>query len=264
MLYPNRGPFTAPTHGDSAVLILILLLIGVTLAVLLWVGTVWFQGYIYSEPVPQAYWRAPAAALVITLFWAVWCNLNYRNPGKYPGQLQFDSGEDRRFDKLWAVRDGKETLYTMRKSPRGQPEYVDLLSGRPWQQHPDAILIEENPGERVRFEAERDKDGKFRIVRGSLRYVDERGREMKEDLLGLLTIRKGGLLFMNLFLNLVHLAVWFLALWLLLRFQWSHALGLAFVFWLLMTFTVLHMVLYKAEEAGRNRLAPTATDNQPR
>ena len=32
-------------------------------------------------------------------------------------------------------------------------------------------------------------------------------------------------------LNAVFLAFWFVSLWLLLRFQWSHALGLAVAFW---------------------------------
>jgi hypothetical protein len=187
----------------------------------------------------------------------LWCYLNYRDPGKYPGQFMFESGEDRQFDKLWAVREGKETLYTMRKTARGQPDYVEKESGRPWQQHPDAIIIEENPGERVRFEAERDKNGKFKIATGrSLRYVDERGRDMTEDRLGALKLPRRGRLFLNFLLNLSHLVVWFLVLWLLLRFQWSHALGLAVVFWLLMTFTVLPMMLSKAEELGLQRPPP--------
>ena len=234
-------------------LTLILLLFGITLAVLLWIGTVWFQGYIYTEAVAQAHWRGAAAALAITLFVGLWCLLNYRDPGKYPG-FMFESGEDRRFDKLWAVRDGKETLYIMRKTPRGAPDYLEKESGRPWQEHPDAIVVEESPGEKVRFEAERNKDGKFKIATGrSLRYVDDRGRAMTESPLGVLDIPRRGRFLLNLLLNLLHLVVWFLVLWLLLRFQWSHALGLAVVFWLLMTFTLLHMVLSKAQELGQQR-----------
>jgi hypothetical protein len=243
-----------------AVLILILVLFGVALAVFLFAGTVWFQTYIYSEPVSGGYWRAPAAAFAITVFVALWCYLNYQNPGKYPGQFQFESGEDKQLDKLWAVRESKETLYTIRKTPRGLPEYKEPDSGRPWHEHPDAIVIEENPGERVRFEAERDKNGKFKIATGrSLRYLDDRGRTMSEDRLGVLTIPKRGTLFLNLLLNLFHLVVWFLALWLLLRFQWSHALGLALVFWLLLTFTVLPMLLQRAQDSGLQRPPASTT-----
>jgi hypothetical protein len=239
---------------------LIVVLLGVALAVFLLAGTVWFQTYIYSEPVAGVYWRAPAAAAVLTLFYVWWCYLNYQTPGKYPGQFQFESGEDRQLDKLWAFRDGREMLYTIRKNPRGMPEYIDPESGRPWQQHPDAIIIEESPGERARFEAERDKDGKFKTATGrSLRYLDEKGRSMTEDRLGLLTIPKRGRLILNILINLAHLLLWFLTLWLLLRFQWSHALGLAIVFWLLMTFTVLPMLLQKAAERGQERPPATTT-----
>jgi len=44
-------------------------------------GTVFIQGYIYSEPVEQVYWRAPAAALIVALFVAFWCSLDYKSPG---------------------------------------------------------------------------------------------------------------------------------------------------------------------------------------
>lgn len=235
-------------------LVLIILVLGVTLAVLLWVGTVWFQGYIYSEPVEQAYWRGPAAAAVITLFIAFWCWLNYRSPGQFPGQFQFTSGDDYQVKRLWAVRQGNETLYELTKNARGMAEYVNRPSNRPWQQHPDAIIVEEPTGDKVQFDAERDANGKFKVSSNkSLVYRDERGRTMAEDRLGQLTVPRRGLLFANLLLNLVHLGVWFAALWLVLRFQWSHALGLAVVFWLLMTLTILHMVLLRTEEVGRQR-----------
>ena len=42
-----------------------------------------------------------------------------------------------------------------------------------------------------------------------------------------MTRTRSSLLWGNLLLNLAHLLVWFLAFWLLLEFQWSHALGLA-------------------------------------
>ncbi len=47
-------------------------------------------------------------------------------------------------------------------------------------------------------------------------------------------------------LNLVHLLVWFGCLWLLMRFQWGHALALAAAAWLLMSFVVPAMILPQA------------------
>jgi hypothetical protein len=47
-------------------------------------------------------------------------------------------------------------------------------------------------------------------------------------------------------------------LWLALRFQWAHALGIAFGFWLISLF-VLPMILTRAEQVRKERLAPTQT-----
>ena len=43
-------------------------------------------------------------------------------------------------------------------------------------------------------------------------------------------------------LNLAHLLVWFLAFWLLLEFQWSHALGLAAILTVLWFIAVLRFM----------------------
>jgi hypothetical protein len=82
--------------------------------------------------------------------------------------------------------------------------------------------------------------------------VGGRGRIMSEDSIGYLPRPRRGLRFFNLFLNGLHLAVWFLCLWLVLRFQWAHALGLAFVSWLALTF-LLPALFSKAEETARQR-----------
>ena len=52
--------------------ILILLVLGVALIVVLWVGTAVLQSYLYTESSPELYWRAPAAGLAIALFVTFW------------------------------------------------------------------------------------------------------------------------------------------------------------------------------------------------
>jgi hypothetical protein len=65
---------------------------------------------------------------------------------------------------------------------------------------------------------------------------------------------------LNLFFNFGHLIVWFLGLWLLLRFQWGHALGFAVVAWLVMTLTILPMLLsYAGAAASGNQEIKTIT-----
>jgi preprotein translocase subunit SecF len=93
------------------------------------------------------------------------------------------------------------------------------------------------------FKAELTPDGKF--PSGTARYVEEDGkhRVMTEDQIGLVSTPKAGRTVANIVLNLLHFAVWFLCLWLLLRFQWPHALGLALALWLTLTLTIVPMIL---------------------
>jgi len=60
-------------------------------------------------------------------------------------------------------------------------------------------------------------------------------------------------------LNFLHLGLWFVCLWVFVRFQWSHALGLAIIMWLVMTLAVLPMVF---EQAGHRALAASASQRE--
>src|SRR5713101_796585 len=86
----------------------------------------------------------------------------------------------------------------------------------------------------------------------SLLYHDARGREMSEDSLGQLSTFHWGVLLACGFLNLFNLALWFVCLWMLLRFQWSHALGLAIIFWLISTILIVPTLLAKVDTAARS------------
>src|SRR5262249_40196924 len=60
----------------------------------------------------------------------------------------------------------------------------------------------------------------------------------------------------NLFLNFVHLGLWFVAFGLVLRFQWSHALLLAIILWLGMSLAILPMLLGQAGAQSMERRGP--------
>jgi hypothetical protein len=80
---------------------------------------------------------------------------------------------------------------------------------------------------------------------------------MYEGQLGRVSTFYAGRLILNLFLNFLHLLIWFIALWLLLRFQWPHALGLAIVLWAVMLLFIVPQVLKLAEDtARRNETTP--------
>jgi hypothetical protein len=240
-----------------------LALIFAAVTALFWAGTLFFQAYIYSEPVADLYWRAPLAAFALSLFLGFWCMLAYRNPGRYSGSfLEFSASEVEQYDKFVSVKNGKETVYTARRNSQGNLEYRSP-NGRPWNRSDadgivEAIIVEEKDGTKSRFEAELTPDRKFKAGPGQEeRYVEVggRGRVMTDQYIGRVYTERRGREFAYILLNLAHLADWFLCLWLLLRFQWSHALGLAVVLWLVMMLAVFPLLAARTKAAVQEKPA---------
>jgi hypothetical protein len=243
----------------------ILALVFLAVMVVLWAGTMFLQGYLYSEPVSQIYWRAPLAALVLTLFLAFWCSLDYRHPRHYNALFDFTARDDEKFDKFIAEKNGKEIPYAARSDAQGRTEYRDP-QGKKWARSDSegvikAITVQTKDGQKLRFEAELI-EGKFKAAQGQpVRYVEVDGekRVMTDEYIGQVSVVRWGRVLANLFLNFAHWVVWFLCLWLLLRFQWSHALGLGLALWAVLTF-ILPTLFNKTEElAKRNALPPSTT-----
>ena len=237
-------------------MIWVFLLVWLVLMVLLGVGTLWFQGYIYSEPVSGIIWRAPVAGTILTLILAWWCFLDYRSPGDYPGVYDFHSTKDLpRYAELWAEKDGKLVHYTLRRGPSARDDEYRDDNGRPMPSRPQAIVVKED-GEEYRFKPDVDDKGHFKKEEGSsLKYRDARGREMTEGAFGQLTQSRPGLAVGYLLLNVLLFAALFGGLWLLLQFQWAHALGLAVVCWLVLALLVIPGLTTKVEEAARKNAA---------
>lgn len=232
-------------------LFFVYLLVFAALAVLLFAGSLWLQGYLYSEPADQMYWRAPAAAGGITLFLAFWGFLAYRSPGDHAAQFQFSSqGKDTEFTKMKAVYSDRTVEVT--RAP-GQRNYLDAQRQK-MPSRPLKVIVEED-GQEVAFEADRDEKGLFRPdPTYGLFYRDTRKRVMNESSLGTVEApRRWGLLFGNILLNLLHLSVWFVCCWLLLRYQWHHALAVAAVLWLIMTIAVAEMLVQRVEGTRKER-----------
>jgi hypothetical protein len=243
-------------------LILILILVGILLAVFMWALTLYAQNYLYTTVSTGAYWQAPAAAAVITVFWIGWCALDASsadanaNYVPYDTIFRFSAQEEyakQPVDKLWSVKQGtKEPIpYARKRVGQNRYEYFELPEKkRPWQ--PDKveeILIEDkdHPGEKRHFKRAVVGEGSYRA------YTDASGWTMTEATLGQPSVFRYGLFFANLFLNGFHLLLWFLCLWLLLRFQWAHALVLAAMFWLAATLTLLWYLLPQAGAAAAGR-----------
>jgi len=223
-------------------LLLLLLLTWLVLAGLLWGGTHLVQGGLYENPTPELFWRGPAAAGGITAFLAAWCLLNYAGStpeehAPYAGLFNFAS--DQTSDpvkEFWAVRPDLERKHFHLKILEGTPlrfEYRDESNGK-WQttiaRETEALVIKEG-GEDVLFKPDRQKS-RWEEEGGKHRYMTP------FDSPGRMTTTHPGRSVFSLVLNVLHLGVWFVCLWLLLRFQWPHALLGAAVFWFIMTFLV--------------------------
>jgi hypothetical protein len=239
------------------------LLVFLGIAVFLWAGTLFFQGYIYSEPVSQLYWRAPAAGAILALFLAVWCLLDYRSPGRYNATwFEPTASDEEVFDKFWSVKGNREILYQARKDASGLIEYRDG-AGRPWSRSDadgivEAIIVEDKDGQKIRFNADVTEDKKFKTAPGEpVRYVEAGGsRVMTATYIGKLPVSHWGTTFAKFLLSLIHLGLWFACLWVILQFQWGHAFGLAIVLWLTVTLTLLPLLFTKTEEAAKQRALP--------
>jgi hypothetical protein len=237
--------------------ILILLVLGVALVVLLWVGTAVLQGFLYTESPADLYWRAPAAGLALALFVAFWWFLATKNPGKIGVLHQFGAAtKDETFSELiWVKTDPMNDQHFVDvksyKYDPGKRKYLDS-SLHPWSRSTSDGPIEWIRAERkegdetvsVLFKADLKPDGTFKEP---ATYIEQgaKARVMTENDLGKLSTPKTGQVFANLFLNGAFLVAWFLCLWLLLRFQWLHALGLAVALWLTLILTVVPILLAK-------------------
>ena len=239
-------------------LILVLLLVWFVVTVFLAAWTLWIQPYIYTEPAMGIPWRAPAAGTVVFLTVLVWVFLDYQHPERYCTFWEFSPVEYYEYPKLIVPqRQGKEDEYVRVRRGRG---FVYMRGDRPIPSRPDKVIAVKENKERDVFVPDRDANGMFKVPEGqSLVYRDQTGQTMLEGQLGTVEVFYPWRLIANLLLNLAHFVAWFVALWLLLRFQWSHALGQAFVLWGVMTLFILPQVLKRAEDVAGGRRAPTAS-----
>lgn len=246
-------------------LVVVLLVVFAVLSLLLAAWTMFFQGYIYSEPGEGIAWRAPAAGAVLSLFLCVWIVLDYRSvekpsdEGRYRSLHEFSARETETYEKLTILtQDRKHEQYAR----RGENKYYNK-AGRLLPERPLEIRAEDKDGQEHIFKPNRDEKGNFKVEEnGRLRYYDEGNpkRYMEEGSFGQITTFHFSWLLIGLLLNFGFLVVWFVCLWLLLRFQWSHALGLAFVAWLISLF-VLPMILTQAEKERKKNLLPQPTQS---
>jgi len=238
-------------------LIFILFLFFLAVAVLFLGATLTLKGYFDETPpdLKETAWRAPAAALAVTLFVILWVRLAYASPDRYDSLFDFStSRQSPPVKSIWIIEDGGKVEYRLEKDANNRPIYrnreTDRIRELP--RKPDKFIIREGDREVV-FQPKKDAKGKPIIRTGEgLRYYDEQGRYMEEGYEGIIFTSTGGG-FVYFLLNVSHFVVWFLAIWLLLRFTWAQALLLALIAWLSMTLIVMRPLLQRVRTLSEER-----------
>lgn len=233
--------------------ILILFVLAVVLSIILWAGSLWLQGWLYETPTERLYWRAPAVGVGMALFLAVWTIVDCRTGGRVQPLQRTSMYDTKRYDTLKAVLTPKGPEETFKRVGSADERLNYRLDGqrdgKALPARPERVIVDDG-GAATAFEPERDGQGHFKTQTGeNLRYYDKSGRTMLEGELGEVSQFRWDLLLLNLLFNALHLGLWFAGLWLVLRFQWAHALGFAVCLWLAMTLFPVPMVLDYAQQA---------------
>jgi hypothetical protein len=223
-------------------------LILAALAVLLYVGSLWLQATIYSEPAAGLTWRAPIAAALLTGYFVLF-HFVAHSASPFNTLFSFTARQSKQFPEFRAVLENRESqVYQLDRK-----DGTYKANGKPWKRETADGIVEqiiakekdEQGNEKdVCFKVDLTSDHKFKknsqTGRQEARYLEEGGsREMVESSIGYVTTFRFWVLAGNVLLNFGQLALWFAAFWLLLRYQWTHALLLALVFWVPVTLLLL-------------------------
>ena len=188
------------------------------------------------------------------MFYTLWLIVDTHTGGHCRSLFEMHCTTTKTYDELKVVIVPKGPEETYKRIPNvglGLEYRQDgLRDGKKLTQRPEKIIVNDGGAELI-FEPQRDAAGHFKTLQGeNLQYYDKSGRVMVEgDRLGEVSQFHWDWLLWNLLFNAFHLGLWFAGLWLVLRFQWAHALGFAVCLWLVMTLFPLPMMLDYAEKA---------------
>ena len=118
------------------------------------------------------------------------------------------------------------------------------------------MLVPNSGGKPVPLTPEMQKDDPKGVVYApSMKFVEEKGSryvtgKQLDEHKGVMFVPSSGVVAVALLLNVGHFVVWFLAIWLLLRYGWGHALGFAVAAGLV-TMLVILPLLFKPNRAPK-------------
>ena len=220
-------------------LILLLALTGI-FGVVLWLISVILQGWLYNDLASKLPLRALAGGAALALFHTGWCAIYKADPGRFDTLYSFKTEAlDGKYDEFQSIRKvGKNEQKPVRFIRVGESTDFESLESRKRWNRSDAdgmmvaILIQEKGKDQpTRFDANLSSDGLFR-PRNETKYETDGGkRYMDEGSLGNVYRKRSFAVIGNLFVNLLHLALWVVVFWPILRFTLGHAVGFGLAFW---------------------------------
>ena len=246
---------------------LTLLIMALSIAGLLAIGSFFLQNFFYTEPSTGLVWQVPVATAVMAVFYLLWCVPNMREPGAGPNKIPYGSIFSFSPDvdmypepvkKLWVKRPLSDELeeYQKLREPIGnlkinQIKYQKLPLGTLWNPEDVEAVIIKYKDEEIRFVPQKLKE---REEGAALEFHSPEGWRMKVNnrMIDGNPTRSNTAYFLGvLLLNFTHLVLWFVCLWLILRFQFFHAMLLSLGLWVAATLFVVPMLL-----ADATKLAP--------
>lgn len=246
---------------------LVLTLVGVTGAAFaaFWGLSLFAQKYLYSEPADKLVLRAAVAGLLLGCFVTLWVYINTRAGGnRYAAIHQFEPFQTLppadTFEAVHTLPPGRtpNTLtrtYERVNTPTGQ-QYLSVPDAntpdrKPLRfMSPDSMITAitlTDPATKapVKFEAVlvngRFGGEKFRFQEVGGGRTIEVSQEAKDPPVAV-TVPSGGVVFLAVLLNVLHLVVWVVCFWPVLRFGLWHAVGLAVVFCAAFTLLIMPML----------------------
>lgn len=266
---------------------LVFTLVGISAAgfAAFWGISLFFQRYLYNEPADKLPLRAAVAGLLLGCFVTTWVYINTRADGenKYGVIHQFSPNDKSApLPKFQAVRVkldtnqkpvGEETVTFERQQTDKGMRYLPVHpvpagEARPFAvtasgYYTSAILTTDANGQPVRYEAVMANNTytgpKYLFQeKGGDRTIElTRGAEADPAEPLSVVVPSGGVVFLAILLNVLHLVIWVACFWPVLKFNLGHAIGLAVVFFALST-VILMPLLFE-----NNKVTKVPTPNTP-
>ena len=218
-------------------------LLFVGLFAMLWLGSVYLQGWLYNDVAGKMPLRAAGGALVMAGFLTGWCAIYKADPGRFDTLINFSrektEGIYTEFESVRKVGAAERPPVKFVRSAEGRgatTEFQTTDGQKKWSRSDSdglvvAILIKEkDQAEPTRFDAQLTPDGKFPAE--ALKYQQAKTTKYLDEVaLGTVQrVRSWGLIG-NLFANFLHAALWCAVFCLIMRFEIGNAVAIGLGFW---------------------------------